>query len=75
MAGDRRRLGIVIFLIAELTTDRPFINLRLFANPAVGGSAILMAVFGATAFGSVYLIPAYRAGQGYNAQQIGEVVM
>ena len=37
---------------------------------------ILMAVFGATAFGSVYLIPSYLAQvQGYNAQQIGEVVM
>ncbi len=69
-------LGIAVFLIAELTTERPFINLRLFANPAVGGSGILMAVFGATAFGSVYLIPAYLAQiQGYNAQQIGEVVM
>ena len=69
-------LGIVVFLIAELTTDKPFINLKLFANPSVGGSAILMAVFGATAFGSVYLIPAYLAQvQGYNAQQIGEVVM
>ncbi|MBS0540391.1 MAG: DHA2 family efflux MFS transporter permease subunit [Proteobacteria bacterium] len=69
-------LGILVFLIAELTTDKPFINLRLFANPSVGGSAILMGVFGATAFGSVYLIPAYLAQvQGYNAQQIGEVVM
>ncbi|HTR88401.1 MAG TPA: DHA2 family efflux MFS transporter permease subunit [Reyranella sp.] len=69
-------IGIAVFLIAELTTDKPFINLRLFANPAVGGSGILMAVFGATAFGSVYLIPSYLAQvQGYNAQQIGEVVM
>jgi len=69
-------IGIAVFLIAELTTDKPFINLRLFAKPAVGGSGILMAVFGATAFGSVYLIPSYLAQvQGYNAQQIGEVVM
>lgn len=69
-------VGTTIFIIAELTTDKPFINLRLFANPSVGGSGILMAVFGATAFGSVYLIPSYLAQvQGYNAQQIGEVVM
>jgi DHA2 family multidrug resistance protein len=69
-------IGIAVFIIAELTTDKPFINLRLFKNPAVGGSGILMAVFGATAFGSVYLIPSYLAQvQGYNAQQIGEVVM
>lgn len=69
-------IGIAVFLIAELTTDKPFINLRLLAKPSVGGSGILMAVFGATAFGSVYLIPAYLSQvQGYNAQQIGEVVM
>jgi DHA2 family multidrug resistance protein len=69
-------IGIAVFLIAELTADEPFINLRLFKNPSVGGSGILMAVFGATAFGSVYLIPSYLAQvQGYNAQQIGEVVM
>jgi len=69
-------IGIAVFLIAELTTDRPFINLRLFAKPSVGGSGILMAVFGATAFGSIYLIPSYLAQvQGYNAQQIGMVVM
>src|SRR5580698_3295509 len=69
-------IGISVFLIAVLTADEPFINLRLFKNPSVGGSGILMAVFGATAFGSVYLIPSYLAQvQGYNAQQIGEVVM
>jgi DHA2 family multidrug resistance protein len=69
-------LGIAVFLIAELTADKPFINLRLLATRSVGGSGILMAVFGATAFGSVYLIPAYLAQvQGYNAQQIGEVMM
>ncbi len=69
-------LGIAVFLIAEMTADKPFINLRLLATRSVGASGILMAVFGATAFGSVYLIPAYLAQvQGYNAQQIGEVMM
>ncbi len=69
-------IGIAVFLIAELTADKPFINLRLLATRSVGGSGILMAVFGATAFGSVYLIPAYLAQvQAYNAQQIGEVMM
>ncbi len=69
-------LGIAVFLIAEFTADKPFINLRLLGTRSVGGSGILMAVFGATAFGSVYLIPAYLAQvQGYNAQQIGYVMM
>ncbi len=69
-------IGIAVLLIAELTADKPFINLRLLATRSVGGSGILMGVFGATAFGSVYLIPAYLAQvQGYNAEQIGEVMM
>jgi DHA2 family multidrug resistance protein len=69
-------LGIVVFIIAELTGDRPFINLRLLASRSVGGSGLLLAVFGATAFGSLYLIPTYLALiPRYNAQQIGEVAM
>jgi MFS transporter, DHA2 family, multidrug resistance protein len=69
-------LGILVFVIAELTDDRPFINLRLLASRTVGGSGLLLAVFGTTAFGSLYLIPTYLALiPGYNAQQIGGVVM
>src|ERR1700686_3592034 len=69
-------LGIVVFVIAELTGDRPFINLKLLATRSVGGSGLLMAVFGATAFGTLYLIPVYLGQvQGYNALRIGQVVM
>src|SRR5204862_8065220 len=75
-AAGAAAIGIALCLSSVLTSDKPVIILRLLAKPAVGGSGILMAVFGATAFGSVYLIPSYLAQvQGYNAQQIGEVVM
>jgi DHA2 family multidrug resistance protein len=67
---------IVTFLIIEFTSKRPFINLRLLGNHAVGGSCFLMSVVGAVMYGTVYLIPVYLSQvQGYNAQQIGMVVM
>ncbi len=69
-------VGILAFITRELTASRPFINLRVLKNPSVGGGCFLMTVLGAVAFGSIYIIPVYCAQiQGYNAQQIGYVVM
>ena len=69
-------VGITGFIVRELTAARPFINLRVLANRSVGGSCFLMTVLGAVSFGSIYIIPLYCAQiQGYNAQQIGTVVM
>lgn len=68
--------GITGFIVRELTAERPFINLRVLANRSVGGACVLMTVLGAVSFGSIYIIPVYCAQiQGYNAQQIGYVVM
>jgi DHA2 family multidrug resistance protein len=68
--------GILGFIIRELTTSRPFINLRVLKNRSVGGASLLMAVLGAVSYGSIYVIPVYCAQiQGYNAEQIGHVVM
>lgn len=69
-------VGIVVFVVRELLAARPFINLRVLANPTIGASTMLMAVLGAVSFGSIYVIPLYCAQiQGYNAEQIGYVVM
>jgi MFS transporter, DHA2 family, multidrug resistance protein len=55
---------------------KPFINLRVLGNRSVGGGCLLMTVLGAVSFGSIYVIPVYCAQiQGYNAEQIGYVVM
>jgi MFS transporter, DHA2 family, multidrug resistance protein len=68
--------GIAGFIIRELTADKPFINLRVLKNRSVGGGCLLMTVLGAVSFGSIYIIPVYCAQiQGYNAEQIGYVVM
>jgi DHA2 family multidrug resistance protein len=69
-------IGITGFIVRELMAERPFINLRVLSNRSVGGSCVLMTVLGAVSFGSIYIIPVYCAQiQGYNAQQIGYVVM
>ena len=69
-------VGIVLFIWRELTAERPFINLRVLKNPTIGASTTLMVVLGAVSLGSTYVIPLYCAQiQGYNAQQIGWVVM
>jgi MFS transporter, DHA2 family, multidrug resistance protein len=69
-------MSITCLIIREFKAERPFINLRVLANRSVGGSCILMTVLGAVSYGSIYIIPVYCAQiQGYNAQQIGYVVM
>ncbi|MDX7950564.1 DHA2 family efflux MFS transporter permease subunit [Lichenihabitans sp. Uapishka_5] len=69
-------VGIVGFVVRQLMAARPFINLRVLGNRSVGGSCVLMTVIGAVSFGSIYVIPVYCAQiQGYNAEQIGYVVM
>ena len=69
-------LGIVCFILRELTAANPFINLRVLGNRTIGASCALMTVLGAVSLGSTYVIPLYCAQiQGYNAEQIGYVVM
>jgi DHA2 family multidrug resistance protein len=69
-------VAILAFIARQLTAARPLINLRLLANPSIGGASFLMMVLGAVSFGSIYIIPLYCAEiLHYNAQQIGYVVM
>jgi DHA2 family multidrug resistance protein len=69
-------VSMIFFFIIELTADKPFINLRLFAQPAVGWSNLLSTVVGAVSYGSLFLIPVYLAVvPGYSTMQIGGVVM
>jgi DHA2 family multidrug resistance protein len=69
-------VALIFFLILELTAEKPFINLRLFAVPSVGWSNLLSTVVGAVSYGSLFLIPVYLAEvPRYSTQQIGGVVM
>ncbi len=69
-------VGIAVFVARELLAAKPFINLRVLGNRTVGSASLLQMVVGAVSLGSTYIIPLYCAQiQGYNAEQIGYVVM
>jgi len=67
---------IPAFVIIELWHREPFINLRLWARRGFASASFMGFVMGLGLYGTVYILPVYLAQiQGYNALQIGEVVM
>ena len=67
---------LTIFFIIELTRKKPFINLRLMMQRNFGLASIVNVSLGLGLYGSVYIMPLYLSQiQGYNAMQIGEVLM
>ena len=67
---------IPLFLVLELRHREPFINLRLLRRPAFASASMMGLVLGLSLYGTVYLLPVYLSQiQGYNALQIGEVIM
>src|SRR3954452_5975773 len=65
-----------LFLVIELVRKEPFINLRLLARRSLGSSCLVGLAMGLALYGSVYILPVYLGQiQGYDAQQIGLVVM
>ena len=67
---------IPAFLLRELLCRRPFINLRLLKQRSFAGASVIGLLMGLALYGTVYVLPVYLAQiQGYDALQIGEVVM
>jgi MFS transporter, DHA2 family, multidrug resistance protein len=67
---------ITIFLWIELTSRKPFINLRLLLRRNFGIGSVAGLGLGLGLYGSVYILPLYLAQiQDYTAMQIGEVIM
>ncbi len=67
---------LTIFFAIELIRKRPFINLRLLTQRNFGLASIVNVSLGLGLYGSVYILPLYLGQiQGYNAMQIGEVLM
>jgi MFS transporter, DHA2 family, multidrug resistance protein len=68
-------IGLIAFLVIEFMVKNPVINLRLLLrrNFGLGTAANLM--LGAALYGSSFVLPLYLSQvQGYNAEQIGEVL-
>ncbi|MGQ9873440.1 MDR family MFS transporter [Leptodesmis sp.] len=67
---------LAIFFWIELTRKKPFINLRLMTHRNFGLSSVINVILGLGLYGTVYIMPLYLSQiQGYNAMQIGEVLM
>lgn len=65
-----------IFFWIELTRKKPFINLRLLLARNFGLASVVNIALGLGLYGTVYIMPLYLSQiQGYNAMQIGEVLM
>src|SRR6201747_2309357 len=68
-------VSLSLFVWIELPAPKPLIRLRLLKGRNFGFGTISVTLLGFALFGSVYILPAYIGqAQGYNAEQIGNVL-
>ena len=68
-------VSFVLFFWIELTKQHPLLNLRLLLRRNFGLGSISNVILGMALYGSVFLLPNYLSQtQGYNSQQVGEVL-
>jgi MFS transporter, DHA2 family, multidrug resistance protein len=68
-------ISFAAFLVIELRRAEPVVELRLLGRRNFGFATLAMCLLGAALYGSTYILPLYLAQiQGYDAEQIGEVV-
>ncbi|HEX4173203.1 MAG TPA: DHA2 family efflux MFS transporter permease subunit, partial [Acetobacteraceae bacterium] len=68
-------VALSLFIWIELTAENPLLNLRLLLRRNFGLGSIANVILGMALYGSVFLLPSYLSQmQGYNAQQVGEVL-
>jgi len=69
-------VGLVLFVIRELTTDHPVVNLRIFKNRTYSTGVLLMTVLGFVLYGSTVLLPLWlQTLMGYPALQAGMAML
>jgi len=68
-------VAFALFFWIELTKPQPLLNLRLLMRRNFGLGSISNLILGMALYGSVFLLPNYLSQiQGYNSQQVGEVL-
>ena len=68
-------ISLSLFIVIELTTKRPLLNLRLLARRNFGFGILANFLLGIALYGSVFILPVYLSRiQGYNSEQIGFVL-
>ncbi|MBU1329067.1 MAG: multidrug efflux MFS transporter [Gammaproteobacteria bacterium] len=74
--GSIASISLGLFVILQLSRPNPLINLGVLRERNFGLSSISSLGLGMGLYGSIYVLPLYLAQiQGYNALQIGEVIM
>lgn len=67
---------IIMFVVVELKTKNPFINLRLLLQKNFGFGCLVNFVVGLAMYGALYLLPLYLSTiQNYNSVDIGKTMM
>ena len=68
--------SLVMFIVWELTTDNPAVNLRVLKNRSLATGTAIGAVLGAVLFSTLFLLPIYmQEFLGYDAMQTGLALM
>ncbi|MBX4891943.1 MDR family MFS transporter [Rhizobium bangladeshense] len=68
-------VSLTLFIVIELKTANPLLNLRLLARRNFGFGIVANFLLGIALYGSVFVLPIYLARiQGYNSEQIGMVL-
>jgi DHA2 family multidrug resistance protein len=68
-------IALVLFIGIELRARKPLLNLRLLLERNFGLGTLANFLLGTTLYGSSFILPLYLSQiQGYNAEQIGEVL-
>jgi MFS transporter, DHA2 family, multidrug resistance protein len=69
-------VSLIAFIVIQLRRKMPLLNLRLLIRRNFGLGTLANFFFGFSMYGWIYLVPLYLGRmQGYNAQQIGEVLI
>lgn len=69
-------IGILMLIIAQLTSRNPVVKLRLLANGAYASVVFIVLTVGAGLYCVAYLLPQFLAGiAGYNAEQSGGIML
>ena len=68
-------VSLTLFLVIELKTAQPLLNLRLLVHRNFGFGVVANFLLGISLYGSAFVLPIYLSRiQGYNAEQIGMVL-
>ena len=68
-------VSLTAFVAIELSVEQPLVRLRLLKRRNFGIGVFVFVLIGFALFGSVYILPQYLGqAQGYNAEQIGNVL-